>query len=81
MSSIDLALDDLKAQICPNILATSKKYGLVESTLRRRWNYTPSRIRLYIDFRQSEYSLERGVATNYIIRYSTGIRAGEERRY
>ena len=37
MDSIDIALDDLKGQLKPNVLATAKKHGLVESTLRRRW--------------------------------------------
>ena len=35
---IELALADLKDQKKPNILATAKKFHLVESTLRRRWN-------------------------------------------
>ena len=35
--SIDEALADLRLQEHPNILATAKKYQLVESTLRRRW--------------------------------------------
>ena len=35
--SIDEALTDLRLQERPNILATAKKYYLVESTLRRRW--------------------------------------------
>lgn len=34
---IELALADLKEQEKPNILVTAKKYDLVESTLRRRW--------------------------------------------
>ena len=38
MASIDLALADLNAQLLPNIRATARKYQLVESTLRRRWN-------------------------------------------
>ena len=37
MASIDSALADLNAQLHPNIRATARKYGLVESTLRRRW--------------------------------------------
>ena len=37
MASIDSALADLNAQSHPNIRATARKYGLVESTLRRRW--------------------------------------------
>ena len=36
--SIELAIADLKCQLKPNINATAKKYGLVESTLRRRFN-------------------------------------------
>ena len=36
-TSIELAIADLKGQIKPNINATAKKYGLVESTLRRRF--------------------------------------------
>ena len=38
MFSIDLALADLNAQLLPNIRATARKYQLVKSTLRRRWN-------------------------------------------
>ena len=38
MDSIDKALDDLNRQLVPNIRATARKYQLVESTLRRRWN-------------------------------------------
>ena len=38
MASIDLALADLNAQLVPNIRATARKFQLVESTLRRRWN-------------------------------------------
>ena len=34
---IELALADLKEQKKPNVLATAKKFHLVESTLRRRW--------------------------------------------
>ena len=32
-----LAIADLELQDKPNILATAKKYNVVESTLRRRW--------------------------------------------
>ena len=35
--SIDEALADLRLQERPNILATTNKYQLVESTMRRRW--------------------------------------------
>ena len=38
MDSINLTLVDLNAQLSPNIRATAKKFNLVESTLRRRWN-------------------------------------------
>ena len=38
MASIDLALADLNAQLVPNIRATARKFQLIESTLRRRWN-------------------------------------------
>ena len=34
---IDQAIANLESQERPNILATAKKFGLVESTLRRRW--------------------------------------------
>ena len=34
---IDLALADLSLQDLPNVLATAKKFDVVESTLRRRW--------------------------------------------
>ena len=34
---IELALDDLHRQEKPNIMGTAKKHGLVESTLRRRY--------------------------------------------
>ncbi len=34
---MELALADLESQEKPNIRGTAKKYGLVESTLRRRW--------------------------------------------
>ena len=37
MDPIDKAIDELNAQLVPNIRATAKKYQLVESTLRRRW--------------------------------------------
>ena len=36
-ASIVLAIADLKCQMKPNISSTAKKYGLVESTLRRRF--------------------------------------------
>ena len=34
---IELALADLSNQTKPNLMGTAKKYGLVESTLRRRF--------------------------------------------
>src|SRR2546423_860134 len=34
---IELALADLNQQDKPNLLGTARRYGLVESTLRRRW--------------------------------------------
>ena len=34
---IELALADLRLQERPNVLATAKKYLVVESTLRKRW--------------------------------------------
>ena len=37
MAPIDEAIADLNLQEVPNIRGTAKKYGLVESTLRRRW--------------------------------------------
>ena len=53
MASIDLALADLNAQLQPNIRATARKYGLVESTLRRRWNgQTMSRQDASSEYRQ-----------------------------
>ena len=36
-ASIELAIADLNRQLKPNINATAKTYGLVESTLRRRF--------------------------------------------
>ena len=36
-ASIEEALADLSIQEHPNVLATARKYYLVESTLRRRW--------------------------------------------
>ena len=36
-SSIELALESLTLQDAPSINATAKKFGVVESTLRRRW--------------------------------------------
>ena len=36
-AQIELAIADLNQQDKPNVLATAKKYALVESTLRRRW--------------------------------------------
>ena len=36
-ASIELAIDDLNRQLRPNFRGTAKKYGLVESTLRRRF--------------------------------------------
>ena len=36
-TSMKLAIADLELQNKPNILATAKKYNVVESTLRRRW--------------------------------------------
>ena len=35
---IELALADLSLQEQPNIRDTARRYELVESTLRRRWN-------------------------------------------
>ena len=37
MDPINKAIDELNAQLVPNIRATAKKYQLVESTFRRRW--------------------------------------------
>ena len=37
MASIEAAINDLNSQSIPNYRATAKKYGLVESTLRRRF--------------------------------------------
>ena len=34
---IDLALAELSLQDVPNVVATAKKFNVVESTLRRRW--------------------------------------------
>ena len=35
--AIEQAIDDLKSQEAPNIDATARKWGVVESTLRRRY--------------------------------------------
>ena len=37
ITSIEQAIDDLISQEAPNIKSTAQKYGIVESTLRRRF--------------------------------------------
>ena len=37
-ASIELAIDDLNRQLKPNFHATAKKYGLITTTLMRRYN-------------------------------------------
>ena len=37
IQAIEHAIDDVKSQEAPNIDATAKKWGVVESTLRRRY--------------------------------------------
>ena len=50
---IDLALADLSLQDLPNVLATAKKFDVVENTLRRRWKKeTISRKNIVLEYHQ-----------------------------